>query len=360
MTSLLRSLRMRLLLGYLAVLTAGFLVSAYAWDWVIRIDTDYGCKLTVLPESVRPCQRIVVDSWKIRAAVYVPLVILLILAARAVSAWCLRPVRDMVPVIAQVGPQNLGFRIAAGGRRRTTDELAALAGAVNTMMDRIAAGYEGQRRFAANASHELRTPLAVQRTLIEVGMAGAPTPDQLSLLTTQLLQANERNERLIEGLLVLTEVDQARIGDLPQRLDRIVAGVLSVYDEQAKAADVTVTAELAPRTVPGDEILLERLVTNLVQNAIKYNRPGGTLHITVGASPALTVVNTGRPVPADAIAGLFEPFKRLGGDRIDHSGGSGLGLAIARSVVQVHHGTIAAVPGPDGGLRMEVELPAGD
>ncbi|WP_346015937.1 ATP-binding protein [Couchioplanes caeruleus] len=107
----------------------------------------------------------------------------------------------------------------------------------------------------------------MQRTLIEVGMSGTLAEDQLSLLTAQLLRANERNERLIEGLLVLTEVDQARIGSTPQPLERIAGAVL-----------------------------LERLITNLVQNGIKYNRPGGTLHVTVGGSPALCVVNTGSPV----------------------------------------------------------------
>ncbi|MGA5302800.1 HAMP domain-containing sensor histidine kinase [Nucisporomicrobium flavum] len=350
-----RNLRARLLLGWFALLTLGFLASAYAWDVLHWIDQGPGCALAFLPASIEPCNQIQGDaSWKLRAIVYALLLVVLVAGARALAGWSLRPVRDMVPVIAQVGPQNLGLRVTGGGRH---DELAALSGALNTMMDRIVAGYEGQRRFAANASHELRTPLAVQRTLIEVGMSGTLTEDQLSLLTAQLLRANERNERLIEGLLVLTEVDQARIGSTPQPLERIAGGVLAAYEEQAKKAGVTVTAELRPREVPGDEVLLERLITNLVQNGIKYNRPGGTLHVTVGGSPALAVVNTGSPVPAEAVPGLFEPFKRLGSDRIDHSGGAGLGLAIARSVVQAHHGTIAAEPGPDGGLRVSVDLP---
>ncbi|MFI7599942.1 ATP-binding protein [Actinoplanes sp. NPDC049681] len=350
-----RSLRMRLMLVSAVLLTGGFLASAYSWDIAFWVDQGWGCDLTVLPRAVRPCGRIVVDSWKIRAALYAVLAVLLLIGARALAAWCLRPVRDMVPVIAQVGPQNLGFRIATGGNRR--DELTALSGALNTMMDRIAAGYEGQRRFAANASHELRTPLAVQRTLIEVGMATTLSADQMALLTTQLLQTNERNERLIEGLLVLTEVDQGLTGRTPQQLDKIAASVLTALEDQAAAAGLTLTADLTPRTVPGEEVLLERLVTNLVQNAIKYNRPGGTIHVTVGGSPALTVVNTGRPVPADAVAGLFEPFKRLGSDRIDHSGGAGLGLAIVRSIVHAHRGTVTAEPGDDGGLRVETYLP---
>jgi signal transduction histidine kinase len=109
--------------------------------------------------------------------------------------------------------------------------------------------------------------------------------------------------------------------------------------------------------VQGDQVLLERLVRNLVHNAVKYNHPGGTVHVVVGASPALSIVNTGPPVPAEDVARLFEPFTRLSSDRIDHSGGSGLGLAIARSVVQAHGGTITAEPGASGGLHINVNFP---
>ncbi|WFE22784.1 HAMP domain-containing sensor histidine kinase [Solwaraspora sp. WMMD937] len=269
------------------------------------------------------------------------------------ARWCLRPVRDLAGPIAQVGPQNLGHRL----RPRGSDELARLAQAIDEMMERIAAGYEGQRRFAANASHELRTPLAVQRTLIEVGMARSLTEEQLELLTRQLLQTNERNERLIEGLLALSESEQGLRSRTPQQLDEIVAGVLASYQDRITEAGVTVQLHLEPRTVLGEQALLERLVTNLVENAIKYNRPGGSLTVTVGRSPALTVVNTGQLVPAEAVAGLFEPFRRLARDRTNHSSGAGLGLAIARSITQVHDGLIAARPGEDGGLRVEVELP---
>ncbi|GIJ26960.1 two-component sensor histidine kinase [Micromonospora qiuiae] len=269
------------------------------------------------------------------------------------AVWCLRPVHDLAGPIAHVGPQNLGYRI----RPRGNDELARLARSLDEMMERIAAGYEGQRRFAANASHELRTPLAVQRTLIEVGMAQSLTGEQLELLTSQLLATNERNERLIEGLLALSESDQGLRARLPQRLDEIVGTVLAAHQDRATAAGVTVQSHLAPRIVMGERVLLERLVTNLVENAIKYNRPGGTIAVTVGDNPALTVVNTGQVVPAEAVAGLFEPFRRLARDRTNQAGGAGLGLAIARSITQAHDGLIAARPAEYGGLRVDVQLP---
>lgn len=274
-------------------------------------------------------------------------------AVWAGARWCLRPVRDLADPIANLGPQNLGYRIRRPGR----DELARLSRAIDDMMDRVTAGYEGQRRFAANASHELRTPLAVQRTLIEVGMAQSLTGEQLDLLTAQLLATNERNERLIEGLLALSESDQGLRSATPQRLDEIVATVLAAYADRAAQAGVTVESQLTPRLVPGERVLLERLVTNLVENGIKYNRPGGRLTVTVGAAPALTVVNTGQAVPGEAVAGLFEPFRRLARDRTNQGGGAGLGLAIARSITQAHSGIIAARPGEDGGLRVDVQLP---
>ncbi|GAB1689140.1 sensor histidine kinase [Krasilnikovia sp. M28-CT-15] len=286
------------------------------------------------------------------------LAVVLTLGSRWVTRWVLGPARDLVPAITQIGPQNLGYRI--GATRPRHDEFAPVVRALDDMMARIAAGYEAQRRFSANASHELRTPLAVQRALIEVGLAQDPTADQLSLLSRQMLQANERNERLIEGLLVLSEADQGLAARLPQRLDAIAHQVVEAQREAAGAVPVSLTCDLAPRGVDGERVLLERLVTNLVQNAVKYNRPGGTVQVTVGADPALTVVNTGPPVPADAVARLFEPFQRLA-DRIDHSGGSGLGLTIARSITRAHGGTIVAEPAgpPDhGGLRVTVRMPA--
>lgn len=119
-----------------------------------------------------------------------------------------------------------------------------------------------------------------------------------------------------------------------------------------------ITFDSSPYPVDGDGVLLERLVRNLVHNAVKYNHPGGTVTVTVGAAhTALTVENTGPVVPAQEVARLFEPFTRLATGRIDHSGGSGLGLAIARSIVRAHGRTVTATPVDGGGLRMTVRLP---
>ena len=109
----------------------------------------------------------------------------------------------------------------------------------------------------------------------------------------------------------------------------------------------------------GEQVLLERLVTNLVQNALKYNRPGGTIDVQVGDDPALIVANTGDDVPPEEVPALFEPFRRRTGARIDHSGGAGLGLAIARSITQAHEGLITASSTGHDGLRVQVSFPPG-
>jgi signal transduction histidine kinase len=294
-----------------------------------------------------------------RPAVRGVIVGLLAVAAVAIvvglARWALRPIREFTATVSRLGPQNLGERVPVSRER---DETTALAVELNRMMDRLAAGYEGQRSFAANASHELRTPLAVQRALIEVGMSAPLTSEQMELLTRQLLETNERNERLIEGLLVLSESERGLVGTTPQRLDEIVAAVADRHADLAEQADIKLLAELSPRTVMGETVLLERLVTNLVHNAIKYNRAGGCVRIEVGDVPALRVTNTGPMVAAEHVPALFEPFKRHAGTRIDHSGGAGLGLTIVRSIAQAHGGSVSAAPGDDGGLQVDVLLPS--
>jgi signal transduction histidine kinase len=272
----------------------------------------------------------------------------------ALTRWALNPSRALTATVSRLGPQNLGERVPVAG---DSDEATVLAVELNRMMDRLAAGYEGQRSFAANASHELRTPLAVQRALIEVGMSTPLTTDQMELLTRQLLETNERNERLIEGLLVLSESERGLVGTAPQRLDHITQTVVDRHVDLAEQAKVNLHADVSPRTVMGEAVLLERLVTNLVQNAIKYNQSGGCVRVQVSDAPALRVTNTGPLVSTEDVPALFEPFRRHSGTRIDHSGGAGLGLTIVRSIAQAHGGNVGATAGRDGGLEVEVFMP---
>jgi signal transduction histidine kinase len=274
------------------------------------------------------------------------------LASWYLAGRVLQPVHSITATARRIGAENLNRRINLDG---PDDELKELANTFDGLLDRLATSFDSQTRFVANASHELRTPLAVQRTLIEVAMADPAAPAEIQRLGKHLLMTNERSERLIEGLLVLARSDRGLQSRLPVRLDEITETVLNGSIGMAGEHDVTIERIIRPRTVAGDPVLLERLVTNLVHNAIRYNKPGGSLSVEVGDSPALRVVNTGPVVPVEALPGLFEPFRRL--ERTSTSGGSGLGLSIVRSVVKAHNGSIGAGARPTGGLDLRVELP---
>ncbi|HEY2985489.1 MAG TPA: HAMP domain-containing sensor histidine kinase, partial [Jatrophihabitantaceae bacterium] len=269
------------------------------------------------------------------------------------ARWALYPVRAMAGTVAKLGPTSLDVRLRATG---PSDETRQLSDAIDHLLDRVAVGYEAQRRFAANASHELRTPLATQRALIEVSLSSALTPEQLELLSRQLLATNERNERLVDGLLTLAETDGGLMTNAPLRLDQIVAETVESLRNAAQEAEIEIETVLDAVTVIGERPLLERLTNNLLINAIKYNCPGGTVTATVTRDGAFTVVNTGPVVAPEQMAGLFEPFRRGSGERLDHGGGVGLGLTIARSIVTAHGAAIHARANPGGGLTITVRL----
>ena len=282
-------------------------------------------------------------------------VVLLVWLNWSLAGVALRPLRAIAAQVRVLGPQNMSQRIALGGGH---DELKDLSDALDSVLDRLAAGYEGQRRFAANASHELRTPVAVQRVLAEVAMEDPDASTDVRRLGTQLLRANERSERLIEGLLVLAESDRGLPGKVPVRLDELARGVLGAHAELAGKHKVELRERLAPHSVAGDPVLLERLITNLVANAIVHNQPGGWAELTIGTQPALAISNSGPHVPAQDVPMLFEPFRRLGSDRVGHHGGVGLGLSIVRSITIAHQGTIHAWTRPEGGLAIAIYLAA--
>lgn len=262
----------------------------------------------------------------------------------------LRPLTGITAAVRRSGPHNLTQRVHLVDGLREIDELSRT---IDALLDRLATGYDGQRRFAANASHELRTPLAAQRTLIEVALEAPDASDDLRRLGPALLAINERNENTIEGLLTLVETERRLQVREPVRLDEITRHVTATHLDLADRHQVTIVVRADKHVVQGEEVLLERLVANLVRNGIQYNRPGGRLEITVGGQHDLTVRNTGAPIPPEHVPGLFEPFRRL--DR-SGKGGAGLGLSIVRSIVTAHGGVVEASANDDGGLCVRVEL----
>jgi signal transduction histidine kinase len=140
------------------------------------------------------------------------------------------------------------------------------------------------------------------------------------------------------------------------RLDSIAADVVESQRRTAQERGITIDARLSPVTVAGEQPLLERLVSNLVGNAVKYNDPGGSVTVALAPEGVLTVSNTGPVVAPEQVDGLFEPFRRLSGERLDHGGGVGLGLTIVRSIVAAHRGSVHAIANPGGGLTVHVRL----
>ena len=264
----------------------------------------------------------------------------------------LRPVRAVSSTARRLGADNLDRRIGMTGPR---DELTELADTFDDMLDRLAHSFDSQKRFVANASHELRTPLAAQRTIMEVALAGPRQTDATRDLCTRLLTMNARSEALIEGLLVLAGTDRGLETRDDVRFDEVTRQVVAAHTLDAELRGVRLTYEVEPWTVRGAAVLLERLVTNLVANGIAYNTEGGFVHVTAG--PVLTVVNSGPEIPADAVAGLFEPFVRLPRARINGDRGAGLGLSIVASIVRAHDGAVTATPRDGGGLVVRVEFP---
>jgi signal transduction histidine kinase len=293
-------------------------------------------------------------------AVVIGIIVICTAVAWLLLGEILRPLGSLAATARELDTRQLSRRVDLSSK---AGEFRELILAVNGMLDRLAQGYDGQSRFAANASHELRTPLAVQRTLIEVAMEAPDASEDVLRLGTQLLVTNARNEHLIDGMLVLAECDQGLHVTVPVSLDALAARVLDDHAQLAASKRVTIKDELSPCVVYGDPVLLERLLTNLVQNAIKYNVPDGHLLVRTAAVPdgqitrALSLSNTGPMIPAEMVPTLLEPFRRMASERTGVVGGAGLGLSIVRSIVAAHGGHLEVRAGDTGGLIADIALP---
>jgi signal transduction histidine kinase len=280
-----------------------------------------------------------------------------LVACWLMSGRVIRPLRVINDTAESIAHSNLHRRIRMSG---PADELKGLADTFDAMLDRLDHSFDGQRRFVGNASHELRTPLAVSRTLIQVAMGRPDASADLRELGHKLLEINTRQTQLTDALLTLARSDQNLTEVGPVDLGSVCLDVIDQFRDAATQAEVEVITAVESAVVPGDSVLLTQLVTNLVSNAIAYNRPGGHVMITVDSAPTgdglITVENTGDPIDPAAVAELFEPFRRLGPQRLTHPG-VGLGLSIVRSIAYAHGGQVAATAGPDGGLIVRIELP---
>jgi signal transduction histidine kinase len=274
-----------------------------------------------------------------------------------VAGRVLRPLAAITATARRLEGSTLHERLNFQGPQ---DELKELADTFDQMLGRLDAAFETQRRFVANASHELRTPLAIARTEVDVALADPDTgPDELRAMAGRVLEANQRSERLIEGLLTLARSERQLRAREPLDLAVAADDALAVAAPEVERLGLRVSRMLGAAPVVGDGALLERLVANLVENAVRHNRPGGWIEVDTGRTGPLAVVrvaNGGPPIPPDQVAALFEPFRRLEADRTGSDRGAGLGLSIVRSVAAAHGGRATARALEGGGLEVTVEL----
>ena len=275
-----------------------------------------------------------------------------------VAGHVLRPLRTITATARDISAANLHERLALDG---PDDELKELGDTFDDLLARLERSFEAQRQFVANASHELRTPLARQRTVAQVALDDPDaTVESLRIAHERVLAAGAQQERLIEALLTLARGQTGFDKREPFDLANLTSHVLLTRRAEAKRRALELREELAPAVAAGDPRLVERLVANLVDNALCHNVAGGHVSVvtdTRSGHAVLSVANTGPVVPTTDVDRLFEPFQRLGNGRTSHGEGLGLGLSIAKAIANAHGATITAHPRPGGGLDIDLSFP---
>jgi signal transduction histidine kinase len=273
------------------------------------------------------------------------------------SGRVLRPVRVITETARRASEQHLGERLALTGAR---DELKELGDTFDGMLERLDAAFATQRRFVASASHELRTPLTVMRTAIDVTLAKpSPTARQLTDMAVRVRRSIDRAETMVEALLTLAVSDQGKLSTEFSDLATWAEDAIDAAAPEIERLNLRVDTELDPAETTGDPQLLERMISNLVDNAVRHNEPGGWIRLRTGSNDAaayLEIANSGPFIPDDAVPSLFEPFRRMEA-RTGVRDGVGLGLSIARSVGTAHRATVTARSQPAGGLDISVVIP---
>ena len=274
-----------------------------------------------------------------------------------ISGHALRPLREFSDKIEKVQAQNMGdSRI----EENQVKELNQLSVSYNRMMERLSAAFEIQRQFTANAAHELRTPLALMQVQLDLYHSNshpgndADTVQMIKMVTEQ----NDRLNKMVKTLLDMSELQTVGRDD-EIVLDALVDEVLEDLEPLAEGKNIRLIGKCKDITMVGSDILIYRLVYNLVENAIKYNHSGGQVTVTADRKEKhvyLSVEDTGTGIPEELKERVFEPFFRVDKSRSRELGGVGLGLALVREIVRVHDGSITVKSNPTGGTIFEVVL----
>ncbi|MFI0349972.1 sensor histidine kinase [Actinomadura sp. 9N407] len=354
-----RSLQARLAFFYAAgIYVAGIVVLAVATVPLVGIQSTAPAHssapgtLTGTGEGIGP-HRLLAGS----AAALALLVPIALAAGWFVAGRFLRPLRAITATATAISAGNLHQRLDLG---EPTDELTELGSILDDLFARLHASFDAQRNFVANASHELRTPLAGLRTLLEVTLTDPDAdPDTLRSACQEALALGEHQERLVQALLALATSERGVTRREALDLAPVVQGALVSRRDRAAEQGIDLAEHLAPAVTAGDPRLIESLVANLIDNAIRHNHPNGHVRITTqttGTRATLTITNSGPVIPDDQIQRLFHPFQRLATDRHSRHDGYGLGLAIVNAVTQAHHATLTTSARPEGGLSITVRF----
>jgi signal transduction histidine kinase len=272
-----------------------------------------------------------------------------------ISGHALRPIREFSDKIEEVQVQNLSdSRI----EENNVKELNQLGISYNKMLERLSDAFEIQRQFTANAAHELRTPLALMQVQLDLyNSASHPGNDADTLQTIKMVtEQNDKLNRMVKTLLDMSELQSVGRDD-KIILDAIVEEVLADLEPLAVEKNIKLIGKCEDATMIGSDILIYRLVYNLVENAIKYNHPLGQVTVTAyqrNKHVYLSVEDTGSGIPKELRERVFEPFFRVDKSRSRELGGVGLGLALVREIVRVHDGSICIKSGKTGGTIFEV------
>jgi len=273
----------------------------------------------------------------------------------------LRPVEAITLAACRIAAGDLTQRLTVA---HSQDEIGQLSATFNDMIARMEASFRQVRQFSADASHELRTPLTVMKGETELALRRARPAEDYRLVLESNLEEIDRMVRIVDELLFLSRADlgEVRIESLPVRLDALVEDTQRQAAVLGQELDVQVRAgTVEPVTVRGDELRLRELLLNLVDNAVKYSRPGGKVEIALaraGATARLSVTDYGIGISAEAQARIFDRFYRADDARAHAREGTGLGLAICKWIVEAHHGRIEVQSTVGEGSRFTVVLPA--
>jgi signal transduction histidine kinase len=275
-----------------------------------------------------------------------------------VAGRVLGKLRTITTAARSISASSLDARLALAG---PDDELKELGDTFDALLARLEGAFGAQRQFVANASHELRTPLARQRTLIEVALADPePSVTGLQDVCKRVLATGEQQERLIEALLTLARSQRGLDRREPIDLAALAAEVALARQQEAELRGLRISTSLGPAPALGDGRLAERLVANLVDNAVRHNVACGLVEIstaTWAGHAVLSVSNTGPVIPPDHLRRLFLPFQRGGADRTGGRDGLGLGLSIVAAIAEAHGAWLQAHALAGGGLIVRAGFP---